>query len=77
MSKKLFWRVAVTYGNAIPNATYARVPSQESANILRDLAVSKGYRDARVVREDEKVVRKGSSKDRRGQADSPRVDRAA
>lgn len=52
MENEVFWRVMVTYGTCL-NQTYARVPCRESAEKLKALAVSKGYDDARVVRDDE------------------------
>lgn len=48
MSREM-WRVVVTYGNR-RNQTYAQVPSRESAEKLREVALTLNYHDARVER---------------------------
>lgn len=51
MNKK--YVVAVTYWSPkhgkMPNQEYAAVPDLETANKLKEIAVSKGYYDARVL----------------------------
>lgn len=47
------WRVVVTYGTR-KGAIYASVPCRESAEKLKTVAISLGYRDARVVKAPDK-----------------------
>lgn len=50
--KEKIWIVEVTYGTR-PHSIYASVPSQESAEKLREAALKLGYRDAKVVSAEE------------------------
>lgn len=38
----------MTYGNALPNATYVTVPDHKTAEIHLKAALSKGFSDARI-----------------------------
>lgn len=72
--KQEFWRVVVTYGTK-GEQTFARVPSRESAEALRRLAIAKKYYDARVEK-DEGAEPENQEARGRGPAHQKRTARA-
>jgi len=44
------YAILVTYGNAWPNAIFARgIRSREDAEALHEVAIERGFRDAKIV----------------------------
>jgi len=69
------YSVLVTYGNAYFGSRYAsEIGSYEDAVKLRDMAVSKGYRDARIV--SAPAIKKVSAPKRRSSASEAGPDGA-
>lgn len=68
--------VTVTYGNCMPHQKFASsIVNREDAEKLKELAISKGYRDAEVKPETD--FHSFLQKKRRGQADKAGSDRKA